>query len=73
MMIVLRDIKGNELKLSHGSDFCIKDVQSGREVHLEWPDLPKMFQHELDDLASRAIRTMEQARELILAGPGPYC
>ena len=70
MMIVLRDMKGNELKLSHGSDFCIKDAQIGREVHLEWPELPKMLQHELDDLASRAVRTMEQARELILEGSG---
>jgi hypothetical protein len=69
MMIVLRDIKGNELKLSHGSDFCFKDVQIGREVHLEWPELPKMLQHELDDLASRAIGTMEQARELVLESP----
>ena len=70
MMIILRDIKGNELKLSHGSDFCIKDAQIGREVHLRWPDLPKLLQHELDGLASRAVRTMEQARELILASPG---
>ena len=31
MMIVLRDIKGNELKLSHGSDFSFKDVQMGRK------------------------------------------
>ena len=71
MMIVLRDIKGNELKLSHGSDFCIKDAQECREVYLEWPDLPKVLQHELDDLASRAIRTMEQARKLILKNSGP--
>ena len=67
MMIVLRDMKGNELKLSHGSDFCIKDAQRDREVHLEWPGLPKSLQHELDDLASQAIRTMERARALILA------
>ena len=69
MMILIKDIKGNELELSHGSDFCIKDAQSSREVHLEWPELPKTLQHELDDLASRAVRTMEQARELILASP----
>ena len=71
MMIALRDIKGNELKLSNGCDFCIKDAQRDREVHLEWPDLPKMLQYELDDLVSRAIRTMEQARVLILESPGP--
>ena len=66
MMILLRDIKGNELKLSHGSDFCIKDAQKEREVHLEWPELPKVLQHELDDLASRAIRTLEHAKGLLL-------
>ena len=69
MMIFLKDIKGNELELSHGSDFCIKDVQSRREVHLAWPELPKTLQLELDDLASRAVRIMEQARELILLSP----
>ena len=69
MMILIRDVKGNELKLSHGSDFCIKDALKEREVHLAWPELPKLLQHELDDLATRAIRTMEQARELILESP----
>ena len=67
MMIFIRDVKGNELNLSHGSDVYMKDARSGKEIHFEWPDLPKMFQHELDDLASRAIRTMEQARVLITA------
>jgi hypothetical protein len=38
-------------------------------VHLDWPELPKTLQHELDDLACRAVRTMEQARDLILASP----
>jgi len=71
MMIHITDAKGNELELSHGSDVYMKDARSGKEVHFEWPDLPKMFQHELDDLASRAVRTMEQARELILASSGP--
>ena len=65
MEILIRDMKGNQLELSHGSAVCVKDARSGKKVHFEWPDLPKMFQHEMDDLASRAVRTMEQARELI--------
>ncbi len=70
MLILIRDVKGNELELSHGSAVCLKDARSGKEVNFEWPDLPKMFQHELDDLASRAVRTMEQARELITESSG---
>jgi len=65
MEILIRDIKGNQFELSHGSTVCVKDARSGKEVHFEWPELPKMFQLEMDDLASRAVRTMEQARELI--------
>ena len=70
MMIIISDVKGNELELSHGSAVRMKDARSGKEVNLEWPELPKLFQHELDDLASRAVRTMEQARELIAASSG---
>lgn len=70
MMILIRDVKGNELELDHGCDVYLKDTRSGQKFHFEWPDLPKMFLHELDDLASRAIRTMEQARELITASSG---
>jgi hypothetical protein len=43
----------------------LRTKRSGKVVDFEWPDLPKMFQHEMDDLASIAVRTMEQARELI--------
>jgi hypothetical protein len=70
MMILLRDVNGNELELSHGSAVCMKDARSGKEVNLAWPELPKLLQHELDDLASRAVRTMEQARELITPSSG---
>jgi hypothetical protein len=67
MEIIIRDMKGNQLELSHGSTVGVKDARTGKEVHFEWPDLPKMFQHEMDDLASRAVRAMEQASELIMA------
>ena len=67
MMILIRDVKGNELELDHGCDVYLKDTRSGQKFHFEWLDLPKMFLH---DLASRAIRTMEQARELITASSG---
>ena len=69
MEILIRDVKGNQLELSHGSAVCVKGTRSEKEVHFEWPDLPKMFQQEVDDLASRAVRIMEQARELITVNP----